>query len=215
MKSKYAHPETHRDDDIGWLRAAVLGANDGILSVGSIVVGVASASVDHKTILLSGVAGMTAGAMSMAAGEYVSVSSQADTENADRAEEERELESDPEGELAELTQIYVERGLDASLAKQVAEQLTEHDAITTHLRDELGITEQLAARPLQAAFASAVSFAVGAALPLLVTLASPASMIAWTVAVATIVALAILGESRRPSAERLLPPEHCALPFGA
>lgn len=193
MKVENNHFETHRSNRIGWLRAVVLGANDGILSVASIVVGVASASSDHKTILLSGVAGMTAGAMSMAAGEYVSVSSQADTENADRAKEALELETNPEEELAELTQIYMDRGLDQTLAGQVAEQLTQHDALTTHLRDELGITEQLAARPLQAALASAISFAVGATLPLLVAMASPTSMVVWTVAAATVLALASLG----------------------
>ncbi len=171
----------------------VLGANDGILSVSSLVVGVAAANADRTSILLAGVAGLTAGAMSMAAGEYVSVSSQADTENADRKREEEELRTDPDGELHELTQIYVGRGLDESLAHQVAVRLTEFDAITTHLRDELGITEQLAARPLQAAVASAVSFAFGAALPLSVAMLSPASWIVTAVAIATVASLACLG----------------------
>ncbi len=193
MKSKFSHNESHRSDRIGWLRATVLGANDGILSVASLVVGVATASPDRASILLAGVAGLTAGAMSMAAGEYVSVSSQADTENADRRREEEELRSDPDGELRELTQIYVGRGLNESLAHQVAVQLTAHDAITAHLRDELGITEQLAARPLQAAFASAVSFAVGAALPLSVAMLSPATWIVTAVATAAVVSLACLG----------------------
>ena len=188
-----SHEETHRSDRIGWLRASVLGANDGILSVGSIVVGVASANADHKTILLTGVAGMTAGAMSMAAGEFVSVSSQADTENAERVREERELRETPEAELNELTEIYHSRGLDERLAREVAVQLTEHDALRTHLRDELGITEQVAARPLQAAFASAVSFAIGAVLPLLVSMISPAPWIVANVAAATVLSLAMLG----------------------
>ncbi|QDV85836.1 VIT1/CCC1 transporter family protein [Planctomycetes bacterium TBK1r] len=193
MSSQHIHPELHRSDRIGWLRAAVLGANDGILSVASIVVGVASASTDHKTILLSGVAGMTAGAMSMAAGEYVSVSSQADTEAADRRREEEELRTTPESELDELTQIYVQRGLDEPLAKQVAIQLTDKDALTTHLRDELGITEELAARPLQAAMASAASFAVGAALPLVIALSFPTKWTTVAVAVTTLAGLTVLG----------------------
>ncbi|MEZ6122251.1 MAG: VIT family protein [Planctomycetaceae bacterium] len=187
------HSEFHRADRIGWLRAAVLGANDGILSVASLVVGVASADPDPANVLLAGVAGLTAGAMSMAAGEYVSVCSQADTENADRVREAAELKNSPEAELLELTNIYVERGLDEQLARQVAIQLTERDALKTHLRDEPGITDELAARPLQAAVASAISFAIGAALPLLVVLLTPAEMMTATVAVATILALAILG----------------------
>jgi VIT1/CCC1 family predicted Fe2+/Mn2+ transporter len=187
------HTENHRSDRIGWLRASVLGANDGILSVASLVVGVAAANPETKDVLLAGIAGLTAGAMSMAAGEYVSVSSQADTENADRAREAKELEETPEAELIELTNIYIKRGLDADLAKQVAIQFTEYDALTTHLRDELGITEELAARPIQAAFASAISFAVGAALPLLVVVLVPQKYMVGSVAVATIAALGGLG----------------------
>ncbi len=187
------HTENHRSDRIGWLRASVLGANDGILSVASLVVGVAAAKADPKDVLLAGIAGLTAGAMSMAAGEYVSVSSQADTENADRAREAKELEETPEAELIELTNIYIKRGLDADLAKQVAIQFTEYDALTTHLRDELGITEELAARPIQAAFASAISFAVGAALPLLVVVIVSPEYMFGSVAVATIAALGGLG----------------------
>lgn len=193
MNASRPKKEVHRSDRIGWLRAGVLGANDGILSIGSMVVGVASANADQESILLAGVAGLSAGAMSMAAGEYVSVSSQADTENADREREEDELNTDPENELEELTQIYVSRGVDAVLARQVATQMSEHDALTAHLRDELGITEQLAARPFQAAVASAVSFAVGAALPLLVTMACKTHWIVWAVSASTVVSLACLG----------------------
>lgn len=187
------HEEKHRSEHIGWLRASVLGANDGILSTSSIVVGVASASSDYQQVMLAGVAGLTAGAMSMAAGEYVSVSSQADTEAADRRREEEELRTTPEKELDELTDIYMRRGLDRPLARQVAEQLTAKDALTTHLRDELGITEELAARPLQAAWASAASFAVGAALPLLVALSTPTEWTTIAVAATTLVGLAALG----------------------
>ncbi len=187
------HKENHRSDRIGWLRASVLGANDGILSVASLVVGVAAANPDPKDVLLAGVAGLTAGAMSMAAGEYVSVSSQADTENADRAREAQELQETPEAELIELTNIYIGRGLHPDLAKQVAIQFTEYDALTTHLRDELGITEELAARPIQAALASAVSFAAGAALPLIVVVMSPQRYMVAFVAAGTIVALGGLG----------------------
>ena len=148
------HPELHRADRIGWLRAAVLGANDGIVSTASLVVGVAAASTSRSDIVVAGVAGLVAGAMSMAAGEYVSVSSQADTENADLTRERAELAANPEFELAELTAIYVQRGLEPSLAGQVAEQLMKHDALAAHARDELGISETLSARPVQAAFAS-------------------------------------------------------------
>lgn len=187
------HQEKHRSEHIGWLRAAVLGANDGLLSVSSLVVGVASASADFNHILLAGVAGLTAGAMSMAAGEYVSVSSQADTEMADRNREAAELQATPEAELDELTQIYLDRGLDQQLARQVAIQLTEKNALETHLRDELGITEALAARPLQAALASAGSFAVGAALPLIVAMLVPTNWTSSFVAGTTLVGLALLG----------------------
>ena len=163
------HIEHHRTNRVGWLRAAVLGANDGILSTASLVVGVAAASVSHSNILLTGVAGLVAGAMSMAAGEYVSVHSQADTENADLARERAELAANPAAEQRELSAIYVSRGLEPALAKQVAEQLMQHDSIGAHARDELGITATLNARPVQAALSSAASFAVGAALPLAVT----------------------------------------------
>src|SRR5512134_1334718 len=163
------HRERHRTERIGWLRAAVLGANDGVVSTASLIVGVAAAHATSHNILIAGVAGLVAGAMSMAAGEYVSVSSQADTERADLAREREELATDPVGEHAELAAIYVARGLDAALADQVAEQLMAHDALGAHARDELGISGTLSAQPIQAAFASAGSFAVGAAMPLLVT----------------------------------------------
>ena len=167
------HRERHRTERIGWLRAAVLGANDGIVSTASLVLGVAAAHATHSSVLVAGVAGLVAGAMSMAAGEYVSVHSQADTEQADLERERTELKADDKGEHKELTAIYVGRGLDPALAKQVAEQLMAHDAIGAHARDELGISETLSARPIQAAFASAGSFAVGAAMPLLVTALAP------------------------------------------
>ena len=163
------HLERHRTASIGWLRAAVLGANDGIVSTASLIVGVAAASSDHRSLLLTGAAGLVAGAMSMAAGEYVSVHSQADTEQADLSRERAELANDVAAEQRELTSIYVKRGLDATLARQVADQLMAHDAIGAHARDELGISEAFSARPIQAALASAASFAVGAALPLAVT----------------------------------------------
>src|SRR5471032_2856783 len=161
--------ERHRAGRIGWLRATVLGANDGILSTSSLVLGVAAAHAAHNNVLVAGVAGMVAGAMAMAAGEYVSVHSQADTEQAELGRERAELKADDQGEHEELAAIYVGRGLDPSLAKQVAEQLMAHDAIGAHARDELGISKTLRARPIQAAFASALSFAVGAAMPLLTT----------------------------------------------
>ena len=187
------HKEQHRTERIGWLRAAVLGANDGIVSTASLVVGVAAADATHANIMVAGVAGMVAGAMSMAAGEYVSVSSQADTENADLGRERNELATDGESELLELTGIYVERGLDESLARQVAVQLTKHDALATHARDELGISEKMSARPVQAAFASAGTFAVGAALPLLAAFLTPVSMIAMVVSILSLGFLALLG----------------------
>ncbi len=187
------HAERHRTDRIGWLRAAVLGANDGIVSTASLVVGVAAASLSQGNILLTGIAGLVAGAMSMAAGEYVSVYSQADTENADLSRERAELAADPAAEQRELTAIYVGRGLAPDLAQQVAEQLTLHDALGAHARDELGISEVLSARPVQAALASAASFAVGAALPLAVAALAPAQhLIAWVSAM-SIVFLAVLG----------------------
>jgi VIT1/CCC1 family predicted Fe2+/Mn2+ transporter len=187
------HLERHRTDRIGWLRAAVLGANDGIVSTASLVLGVTAAGASSKSILLAGIAGLVAGAMSMAAGEYVSVSSQADTERADLERERGELATDPIAEHKELTEIYVARGLDAGLAAEVATQLMAHDALGAHLRDELGMSETMAARPVQAALASAATFAVGAALPLLVVVLSPASALIWAVAIASLLFLMILG----------------------
>ena len=187
------HLERHRTQHIGWLRAAVLGANDGIVSTASLVLGVAAAGADGKGILIAGVASLVAGAMSMAAGEYVSVSSQADTETADLQRERSELAADPVAEHAELAAIYVGRGLDAELAAAVATQLTAHDALGAHGRDELGISEALSARPVQAALASAGTFAVGAALPLLVVLLAPVSALMWAVAVSSLVFLGLLG----------------------
>jgi VIT1/CCC1 family predicted Fe2+/Mn2+ transporter len=187
------HREWHRSDRIGWLRAAVLGANDGIVSTASLVLGVAAANATHAGIMLAGVAGLVAGSMSMAAGEYVSVHSQADTENADLERESRELKSDSQGEHKELAAIYVERGLDASLAKQVAEQLMAHDALGAHARDELGITETLSARPIQAALASAASFAIGAALPLAATALAPQAQLIPVVCITSLAFLAALG----------------------
>ena len=187
------HSETHRTHRIGWLRAAVLGANDGIVSTASLIVGVAAADSGRSGVLVAGLAGLVAGAMSMAAGEYVSVSSQSDTENADLERERGELASDGENEHAELTAIYVSRGLDAALAGQVATQLMATDALGTHARDELGISESLSARPVQAAFASAGTFAVGAALPLLLVLFVPLSALVWTVSLSSLVFLALLG----------------------
>jgi len=187
------HAERHRTHRIGWLRAAVLGANDGIVSTASLILGVAAAGATAHNILVAGIAGLVAGAMSMAAGEYVSVSSQADTEGADLAREKAELAANPEGELAELTAIYVKRGLDGDLAARVAAQLTKKDALTAHSRDELGISEALTARPVQAALASAATFAVGALLPLVVVLLSPAGRLFWTVSAGSLVFLALLG----------------------
>lgn len=193
MTSSRRHKERHRTDRIGWLRAAVLGANDGIVSTASLVVGVAAASASHGNILVTGVAGLVAGAMSMAAGEYVSVHSQADTEKADLSRERVELEADPVAERRELTTIYVARGLERGLAEQVAEQLMEHDALGAHARDELGISEELSARPVQAALASAASFAVGALLPLAVTALAPErNLIPW-VSGTSLAFLALLG----------------------
>ena len=188
-----SHRERHRTERIGWLRATVLGANDGIVSTASLVLGVAAAHATHSNVLLAGVAGLVAGAMSMAAGEYVSVHSQADAEQADLALERAELKIDDLGEHKELTAIYVDRGLDPALAKQVADQLMAHDAIGAHARDELGITATLSARPLQAALASACSFAGGAALPLLVTALVPAAQLIPVVSGASLVCLALLG----------------------
>jgi VIT1/CCC1 family predicted Fe2+/Mn2+ transporter len=190
---RVAHRERHRSGRIGWLRAAVLGANDGILSTASLIVGVAAANADHAAVLTAGVAGLVAGSMSMAAGEYVSVSSQLDTEHADLARERAELATDVESERAELAGIYVRRGLDAPLARQVAEQLMAKDALGAHARDELGISEISTARPVQAALTSAATFAAGSALPLLVAVIAPGAMIAWAVSIASLVFLALLG----------------------
>lgn len=187
------HSEIHRTHRTGWLRAAVLGANDGIVSTASLVLGVAASGAGTHAILVAGVAGLVAGAMSMAAGEYVSVSTQADTERADLERERLELVESPEHEHAELTAIYVNRGLDEVLAEQVATQLTAHDALGAHARDELGITEALAARPVQAALASAATFAVGAALPLLLVLMLPNSARLWGLAGGSLVCLGLLG----------------------
>lgn len=187
------HSEQHRTHRTGWLRAAVLGANDGIVSTASLVLGVAAAGASTQAILVAGVAGLVAGAMSMAAGEYVSVSSQADTESADLARESKELIANPEQEQAELMSIYVKRGLEESLASQVATQLMQHDALGAHGRDELGISDTLAAKPVQAAFASALTFALGAVLPLLMVLLLPASALMWGLAGSSLVFLALLG----------------------
>ncbi len=187
------HSERHRSHYTNWLRAAVLGANDGIISTASLIIGVAVANTSHETILLTGVAGLIAGAMSMAAGEYVSVSSQADIESADLAKERLELASDHESELKELTNIYILRGLKADLAHQVAIQLTEHDALGAHARDELGITDMMSAQPLQAAWASGAAFTIGALLPLLVILFSPLNQAIVIVSITSLLSLAILG----------------------
>jgi VIT1/CCC1 family predicted Fe2+/Mn2+ transporter len=188
-----AHRERHRSERIGWLRAAVLGANDGIVSTASLVVGVAAAETARQDVLIAGVAGLVAGALSMAAGEYVSVSSQADTEQADLKRERHELATEPQAEEDELTGIYVHRGLEPELARTVARQLTASGALAAHARDELGLTEELAARPLQAAFASAATFAVGAAVPILAILIAPVSALVVAVAAVSLVCLVALG----------------------
>jgi VIT1/CCC1 family predicted Fe2+/Mn2+ transporter len=187
------HLEHHRTGQSGWLRAAVLGANDGILSTASLVLGVAAAHGSRSAVLVAGIAGLVAGAMSMAAGEYVSVHSQADTERADLERERAELRTDERGEHAELTAIYVGRGLDPVLAKQVAKQLMAHDALGAHAHDELGISETLRARPIQAAFASAASFAVGAAMPLVITALVPEAVLLFAVSGTSLVFLVLLG----------------------
>ncbi|WP_020677802.1 VIT1/CCC1 transporter family protein [Geopsychrobacter electrodiphilus] len=187
------HLENHRTQRIGWLRAAVMGANDGIVSTASLMVGVAAAQSTRSSILVAGVAGLVAGAMSMAAGEYVSVSSQSDTEQADLTKERQELLTDPVHELAELTAIYVDRGLDEDLAGQVAIQLTNHNALEAHARDELGISEMTTARPVQAALASAGTFAVGAAMPLLISVLVPLKAIIPAISLTSLVFLALLG----------------------
>jgi len=185
--------EKHRSERIGWLRAAVLGANDGIVSTASLVVGIAAASSNRQEILLAGVAGWVAGALSMAAGEYVSVSSQADTEQADLALERKELATQPALEETELAEIYVKRGLESALARTVAQQLMAHDALAAHARDELGLSEVHAARPLQAAFASAATFSVGAAMPILIVMLAPLASVAVAVSAVSLVCLAGLG----------------------
>lgn len=187
------HKEAHLINRIGWLRASVLGANDGIVSTASLIVGVAAAQSAPVTILLTGIAGLVAGAMSMAAGEYVSVSSQADSESADRAREENELATIPDKEREELIGIYELRGLNRALAEQVADKLTEHDALATHLRDELGMAAHTAARPVQAALASAAAFTIGASLPLAMVPLSPAAYLSWTVSITALLFLAVLG----------------------
>jgi len=187
------HFEIHYADRIGWLRAAVLGANDGILSTSSLVVGVAAASAARSSVLIAGVAGLMSGAMAMAAGEYVSVSSQADTEKADLAREKMELETDYESERHELAGIYQKRGLDPALALKVADQLMDHDALMAHARDELGLTEIHTARPIQAAIASALTFAGGAALPLLVVLFAPTNLMITLLVVCALFFLALMG----------------------
>lgn len=187
------HGERHRTDRIGWLRAAVLGANDGILSTAGLVIGVASAHASSGSVIVAGVAGLVAGALSMAAGEYVSVSSQADIENADRDLERRELAADAEGEREELVNIYVGRGLERPLAEQVADRLSAHDVLGAHLRDELGLSREQQSRPLQAALTSAFSFAIGAALPLAAVLLAARDYLLTSVAIASLVSLAVLG----------------------
>jgi len=187
------HNERHRTSRTGWLRASVLGANDGIVSTASLILGVAASGASAENIIVAGAAGLVAGAMSMAAGEYVSVSSQADTETADLTREKKELAANPEEELEELTKIYIKRGLSESMAAEVAVQLMQHDAIGTHARDELGISEVLSARPVQAAFASAGSFVVGAVFPLLIVVLLPVSNHFWYVAGGSLFFLALLG----------------------
>jgi len=193
MSRLHLHPENHLVTRIGWLRAAVLGANDGIVSTASLIVGVAAATAAQNDVLIAGIAGLVAGAMSMAAGEYVSVSSQSDTEQADLERERKELKDDPEFELAELRDIYVKRGVDQALAQQVAKQLMAKDALMAHARDELGISEVTAARPVQAALTSAATFAIGAALPLLMVVVSPTSLVIPVVSAASLGFLALLG----------------------
>jgi VIT1/CCC1 family predicted Fe2+/Mn2+ transporter len=187
------HRESHLVERIGWLRAAVLGANDGIISTASLILGVASAAASQSDVLLTGVAGLVAGAMSMAAGEYISVSSQSDTEHADLAREKRELADDPVFEREELAQVYVARGVEADLAREVAKQLMAKDALGAHARDELGISETSTARPVQAALASAATFSVGAAAPLLLVLGSPSKVLIPVVSVGSLLFLALLG----------------------
>ena len=187
------HREHHKNERVGWLRAAVLGANDGIVSTASLIIGVAAANGQRPAIFIAGLAGLVAGAMSMAAGEYVSVHSQADAERADIEKETRELAADPDGELMELAGIYVKRGLDPKLAREVAIRMTERDALAAHVRDELGILDETKARPVQAAFSSAISFAAGAGLPLLLAMLVPVENIIPVVGAGSLASLAILG----------------------
>lgn len=187
------HGEFHRIQHTGWLRAAVMGANDGIISTASLMMGIATANAATGSVVLAGIAGLVAGALSMAAGEYVSVRSQADTEAADLAREKLELETQPEAELRELTEIYIARGLDRELATQVATQLMEHDALGAHARDELGIIDFMAAKPLQAAVASAITFSAGALIPLSIALLVSNNYLILTIAIVSLFALAILG----------------------
>jgi vacuolar iron transporter family protein len=193
MSRLHAHPESHLVSRIGWLRAAVLGANDGIVSTASLIVGVAAAATTHGEVLIAGVAGLVAGAMSMAAGEYVSVSSQSDTEQADLARERKELSENVDFERDELADIYEKRGVEPDLARQVAEQLMKNDALAAHARDELGISEITTARPIQAALTSAATFSAGAAMPLLAVLLSPSSLLVPIVSVGSLLFLALLG----------------------
>lgn len=193
MSRLHHHPERHAIERIGWLRAAVLGANDGIVSTASLIVGVAAAAGDRSAILIAGTAGLVAGAMSMAAGEYVSVSSQSDTEKADLAREKQELRDDPSAEREELAGIYVSRGLEPALARQVADQLMAKDALAAHARDELNISDLTAAKPIQAAFTSAATFSVGAILPLIMVLITPLDSLILAVSLASLVFLAVLG----------------------
>lgn len=193
MVRSSTHPESHLVERVGWLRAAVLGANDGILSTASVVVGVAAASSDSSAILVAGTAALVAGAMSMAAGEYVSVSSQSDTENADLARERTELRDMPDMELEELAQIYKARGVEYNLAREVARQMMAHDALGAHARDELGITEVSTARPVQAAMTSAATFAAGAVLPLMAAVVSPPENVVIVVSAISLLSLALLG----------------------
>lgn len=207
MNRLHDHPEGHLVHRIGWLRAAVLGANDGIISTASLILGVAAAAMSKSDVLLTGVAGLVAGAMSMAAGEYVSVSSQSDIEQADLAREGLELHDQPEQELEELARIYVSRGLEVELAREVARQLTAHDALGAHTRDELGLSEISAARPVQAALASAATFSVGAAAPLVLVGLAPLNWLLPAVALGSLVFLALLGivGARAGGAEALKP----------
>jgi VIT1/CCC1 family predicted Fe2+/Mn2+ transporter len=207
------HDEHHKSHRTGWLRAAVLGANDGIVSTASLILGFVAANAAFENVLMAGIAGLVAGAMSMAAGEYVSVSTQADTEQADLAIERRELELNPENEHAELTAIYVQRGLDQELASAVATQLTEHDALGAHARDELGLNEILAAKPLQAALTSAVTFTIGAALPIIILILFPSSWLLLAIPVSSLIFLALLGSMSAYSGGAALLPASLRVTF--